>query len=104
MARKGLANMAMTACFAGPVFNILIGLGLGFSALAAQTGEPAITVALSASVVTGFIFVMMNCALIVGVGVFLGQGKIPKQHGYVALSLYFVYVITSIVLQYKERV
>ena len=26
MAKKGLANMAMTACFAGPVFNILIGL------------------------------------------------------------------------------
>ncbi len=23
MARKGLANMAMTACYAGPVFNLL---------------------------------------------------------------------------------
>ena len=33
MARKGLANMAMTACFAGPVFNMLVGLGLGFSLL-----------------------------------------------------------------------
>jgi sodium/potassium/calcium exchanger 6 len=33
MARKGLANMAMTACFAGPLFNILVGLGLGFSRL-----------------------------------------------------------------------
>jgi sodium/potassium/calcium exchanger 6 len=26
-ARKGLANVAITACFAGPVFNILVGLG-----------------------------------------------------------------------------
>ena len=25
MARKGLANMAMTACYAGPVFNLLVG-------------------------------------------------------------------------------
>lgn len=24
MARKGLANMAMTACYAGPVFNLLV--------------------------------------------------------------------------------
>jgi Ca2+/Na+ antiporter len=39
MARKGLANMAMTACFAGPVFNILIGLGLGLSSAAAHTGN-----------------------------------------------------------------
>ena len=103
MARKGLANMAMTACFAGPVFNILIGLGLGFSSLSAQTGERDIPVALSPSVVTGFFFVMLNCAAIVGVGVFLGQGTIPKQHGYLALTLYSLYVISSIVLQYKEK-
>ncbi len=25
MARKGLANMALTACYAGPVFNLLVG-------------------------------------------------------------------------------
>ena len=24
MARKGLANMALTACYAGPVFNLLV--------------------------------------------------------------------------------
>ena len=26
MARKGLANMALTACYAGPVFNLLVRL------------------------------------------------------------------------------
>ncbi|KAL3942067.1 MAG: hypothetical protein SGARI_000389, partial [Bacillariaceae sp.] len=58
MARKGLANMAMTACFAGPVFNILVGPGLGFSNLQAQTGKHESSVALSAPIVTGFIFVV----------------------------------------------
>ncbi len=24
MAKKGLANMALTACYAGPVFNLLV--------------------------------------------------------------------------------
>jgi solute carrier family 24 (sodium/potassium/calcium exchanger), member 6 len=100
MARKGLANMAMTACFAGPVFNILIGLGLGFSSLAAITGNTEHAVELSGSVKSGFIFVMINCATIIGVGIFVGQGSIPKFHGYLALTIYAVYVITSVVLQY----
>ncbi len=39
MARKGLANMAITACFAGPVFNILVGLGCGFGVLRHATGN-----------------------------------------------------------------
>lgn len=30
MARSGFGNMAMTACFAGPLCNMLCGLGLGF--------------------------------------------------------------------------
>lgn len=30
MAKRGLSNMAMTACFAGPIFNLLAALGVGF--------------------------------------------------------------------------
>ena len=103
MARKGLANMAMTACFAGPVFNLLIGLGLGFSSLAAQEGVSKIKVEMDASVVTGFVFVLLNCATILGVGVFLGKGRIPKQHGYLALTLYSLYVVISVGLQYMNK-
>jgi len=44
MAKKGLANMAITACFAGPIFNILVGLGLGFMSLRASTGKDVIEI------------------------------------------------------------
>lgn len=101
MARKGLANMAMTACFAGPVFNMLIGLGLGFSTLSGITGENNHEVKLTGSIVSGLVFVMLNCACMIGVGVFVGQGTIPKQHGYLALAIYGVYVVTSIAVQYS---
>merc|ERR1711939_192200 len=31
VARAGSPNMAVTACFAGPLFNMLVGLGVSFS-------------------------------------------------------------------------
>jgi sodium/potassium/calcium exchanger 6 len=100
MARKGLANMAMTACFAGPVFNILMGLGLGFSNLQAQTGKQESEVSLSAPILTGFIFVLINCSAILVTGIFVGKGRIEPYYGYVALALYAIYVVTSIALEF----
>jgi solute carrier family 24 (sodium/potassium/calcium exchanger), member 6 len=103
MARKGLANMAITACFAGPVFNILVGLGLGFSSLAAKTGNSSVAVHVSSSVSTGFIFLIVNAFCILYTGIIYGKGFIPFQYGYVALLIYSVYVITSISLQYTKE-
>jgi sodium/potassium/calcium exchanger 6 len=102
MARKGLANMAMTACFAGPIFNILMGLGLGFSTLAAKTGNPESAVALSAPIVAGFVFVIVNCAAIVFTGIVLGKGRIETYYGYIAIAIYAIYVVTSISLQFSK--
>jgi sodium/potassium/calcium exchanger 6 len=102
MARKGLANMAMTACFAGPVFNILVGLGFGFSALAARTGQAERIVTLSSSVMTGFSFITLATVSILSAGLLFGKGRISKQYGYFSLMLYGVYLITSITLQYMH--
>jgi len=101
MARKGLANMAMTACFAGPVFNILVGLGLGFSNLHNQTGKEETPVELSAPILTGFVFVVINCLAIVATGIFVGKGRIEPWYGYIAVGLYITYVVISILLEFK---
>jgi len=103
MARKGLANMAMTACFAGPVFNILVGLGMGFGSLAAKTGESERAVSLSPPVVTGFLFIALNSIAILTAGLFVGKGKIPVSYGWVALTLYVIYLVTSISLSYSNK-
>lgn len=102
MARKGLANMAMTACFAGPVFNVLIGLSFGFSSLTAQTGISEHAVTLSPSIITGFVFIMVNTVFLIVVGTVVNKGRIPKEYGYVILGLYLIYVILSVLLQFSK--
>ena len=100
MAKKGLANMAATACWAGPTFNILIGLAAGFTALGNITGKDESEVALSASITTGFIFTLINCAALVFSGVFLFKGYIPPAFGYFSIALYVAYVITCLYVQF----
>jgi sodium/potassium/calcium exchanger 6 len=99
MAKKGLANMAITACFAGPVFNILVGLGGGFAKLNSETGEDSTAVQLSPSINVGFGFLAVNCILVLVAGLVFNRGHIPKGYGYVACALYAIYVVTSIALQ-----
>lgn len=96
MARKGLANMAMTACYAGPVFNILIGISFGFSSLLAQTGQHEAAVVLSPSVRIGFIFMIINTASLIFTGAFINKGRLSKSYGYGNLVLYAVYIGLSL--------
>uniref|UniRef100_A0A7S4N156 Sodium/calcium exchanger membrane region domain-containing protein n=1 Tax=Odontella aurita TaxID=265563 RepID=A0A7S4N156_9STRA len=101
MARKGLANMAITACFAGPVFNILIGLGGGFMTLKGVTGEAVKEVKMTPSIEAGFFFLLCNCVLLLVSGVAINKGRVPSGYGYAALALYLVYVVASLVLQFS---
>mmetsp|Transcript_23718 Transcript_23718/g.27419 ORF Transcript_23718/g.27419 Transcript_23718/m.27419 type:complete len:130 (-) Transcript_23718:103-492(-) len=102
MAKKGLANMAITACFAGPVFNILIGLGLGFTKLNTTTGQDSTEVEMSPSISVGFLFLLLNCILVLLGGLVWNSGHIPKGYGYIALTLYGFYVFISIWLQFSS--
>lgn len=45
MTKKGFGEMAVTGCMAGPIFNILMGLGVTLiSALLSETGPNPVTV------------------------------------------------------------
>ena len=102
MARKGFANMALTACFAEPVFNILIGLGLGFSNLASVTGKSDRVVTLTPSIRLGFVCMVLNGSAILIAGVVFGKGKLEPSYGYIGLGLYVLYLTSSIGLQFTS--
>jgi Ca2+/Na+ antiporter len=102
MAKKGLANMAITACFAGPVFNILIGLGGGFAKLNLSAGQEYAEVEMSAPISVGFLFLLANCVLVLAGGLIWNSGHIPQGYGYIALALYVVYIISSVWLEFTS--
>jgi len=96
MARKGLVNMAITACFAGPVFSILIGVGLGFYVLGNALGKRELEVHLTLPLKTAIIFSMLNCVILLISGVILGRGRLGKMYGLAALILYATYTCISL--------
>ena len=100
MARKGLANMAITACFAEPVFSILVGLGCGFGVLRNVTQSDVNYVKLTPAIRTGFVFCFVNCGLLLVYGLAINKGMIPSGHGYTSLFLYAAYVGTALLLQF----
>ena len=87
MARKGLANMAITACFAKPVFSILVGLGCGFGVLRNASLAYVNRVKLTPAIKTGFVFCSVNCGLLLVSGPTIKKGIIASGHGYTTLFL-----------------
>jgi Ca2+/Na+ antiporter len=116
MARKGLSNMAITACFAGPVFNMLVGVALGFTLLghslnashasSHSSGDSANSYSSSAILVqvhltnplnAAFLFSILNCIVLLVSGTVMGRrGTIGKGYGYAALVLYVMYTCISL--------
>ena len=100
VARKGLSTMAITASFAGPVFNILVGLGIGMTILNQSSRDPGspVPVSLNNPLRVGFAFSVLNGILVIIAGVVVGKGVVPKRYGFVAMLLYAVYVVCSLTL------
>ena len=100
MARKGLANMALTACFAGPVFNLLVTLGVGFLIRLDNFQERRMRVASNDGISVGLGMIIANCVCVVGAGLLLA-GRVPKQFGFFSVGLYVLYLVIALALLFS---
>ena len=91
--------MAMTACFAGPLCNILCGLGLGFLLLAGRSPGGVVEVALSTPVLADAIIVVVNCALVLLLGLSNG-GHLPERAAMYLTCLYGLYLLINLAVRY----
>ena len=104
MAKRGLGNMAITACYAGPVFNILVGLGLGFLSWLRDTpftkGVPkTVPVELDPTIAAGAVFIVANSVGIIAVGLMNGN-SLPAWYGKFMLVFYGAFLVISVALVY----
>ena len=95
MTRRGLSNMAMTACFASPVFNILMGLGLGFWRLCDARKVASVPVQLRPNEAAGAAVIVVSCLGLIGTGIVM-RGWLPRWYGGVLLAMYAVFMGVSL--------
>eukprot|EP00986_Skeletonema_menzelii_P019070 scaffold27059_cov164-Skeletonema_menzelii.AAC.10 len=85
--------MATTAVFAGPAFNLLVGVGFGFLELQRKLDTPVISpVTLNATIRIGFTFIIVNCLAIAICGISC-QWRIPKRYSYVLFAWYALFIL-----------
>ncbi|KAG2447386.1 hypothetical protein HYH02_007714 [Chlamydomonas schloesseri] len=97
MARRGQPTMALTACFAGPLFNMLASLALGFGSYFARRRVGSAEVVLRPEVALGCAFLLLYNAAVAAAGL-LNGGKLPERFYVFARAWYGLYFAAACVL------
>jgi len=100
VAKKGLQGMAVAACFGGPLFNMLAGLGLGFLIKCGASFPDSVDIGggVPVKLLVGFLFLIVTLVLVLIV-VPCHKYHVPRKFGIVLCSLYLLFSIFSIVLE-----
>ncbi|KAG2434264.1 hypothetical protein HXX76_007989 [Chlamydomonas incerta] len=97
MARRGQPTMALTACFAGPLFNMLASLALGFGAYFARKRVSSAEVVLRPEVALGCGFLLTYNAAVAAAGLANG-GRLPERFYLFARAWYGAYFAAACAL------
>jgi len=87
--------MSLSACFAGPSFNLLIGLACGLlTQKDALLSDEGLSTTGMPTVKIGFIMLLCNAMLFIAISVYNG-GVIHKSQGYIFWAVYLIYMTLS---------
>ncbi|XP_034708329.1 cation/calcium exchanger 5 [Vitis riparia] len=97
IAKAGQPAMAMAGCFAGPMFNMLVGLGTALVIQTANIYPQAYQLHFHTGIVIAFVFLLsslMGSLLVVTWGRF----RVPRFWGFCLVGLYVVFMVVSILI------
>lgn len=97
VAKAGQPAMAMAGCFAGPMFNMLFGLGTGLVIQTATVFPEAYELHFHTSIVVAFVFLILSLmgSLLV---VTWSRFRVPRFWGFCLVGLYIVFMVASLVI------
>lgn len=97
VAKAGQPAMAMAGCFAGPMFNMLFGLGTGLVIQTAEVFPEAYKLHFHTSIVVAFVFLLLSLmgSLLV---VTWNRFRVPRFWGFCLVGLYIIFMVVSLVI------
>ncbi|XP_053980855.1 mitochondrial sodium/calcium exchanger protein-like [Hylaeus volcanicus] len=100
IARQGFPRMGYAACFGGPMFNTLLGLGLTYGIAASQ--HPNHRTKMRMSDMAPGCFAFLLCSLLASIIYLNITGAVArKSYGYLLYSLYFVFILIQFLSEFR---
>lgn len=97
VAKAGQPAMAMSGCFAGPMFNMLVGLGTALVIQTADVYPKAYELQFNLGIVIAFVFLfssLMGSLLVVTWFRF----RVPRFWGFCLVGLYSLFIAISLII------
>ena len=88
-------EMAIAGCYGGPIFNILVGLGLSFLFVSIEAYPSSYHIELDISSIVSILFLYLALLLTTTI-VSLRNFKLEKPVGIVLICLYAVYSLSQL--------
>ncbi|TKV99222.1 hypothetical protein SEVIR_8G030200v4 [Setaria viridis] len=97
LARAGQPTIAIAGCFAGPMFNMLVGLGTALLVQTARVYPKAYVLEFHVGIVVAFVFLLLSlmCTLLV---VTWARFRVPRFWGYCLMGIYILFTVVSIAI------
>ncbi|KAK6911519.1 Sodium/calcium exchanger membrane region [Dillenia turbinata] len=97
VAKAGQPALAMAGCFAGPMFNMLVGLGTALVIQTANVFPDAYELRFHISIVVAFVFLLLSLmgSLLV---ITWCRFRVPRFWGFCLVGLYVVFMALSLVI------
>jgi len=99
MASRGSPRAGFSACFGGPLFNLLLGIGLPFSIQMIRTGQSIIQLVCNKMtlVLSGGLFISLSFSLII---MPIMKFRANKYYGIALIVFYFIFLAVCIIIEF----